>query len=95
MFVVSTFVHNYSLISCTPYSLKDLILFVNMNANHSDLGFSCCQGGLVSNHVVYSKVCYRSSTDEPLSSCDATIRRQEALEPTDGIKDLILFFSAI
>ena len=42
----------------------------------------------VSNHVAHSRVCYRSSTDEPLSSCGTTIRRQEAVESTDGLKDL-------
>lgn len=28
------------------------------------------------------------ATDEPLSSCGTTIRRQEAVESTDGLKDL-------
>ena len=36
----------------------------------------------VTSHVAYSRVCYSSNPDERLSSCGVTVKRQEAVKPT-------------
>ena len=62
------------------------ISFANLNDNHTELFVSPIvkvdSSPSITNHAVYSRVCYSSNPDECLSSCGVTVKRQEAVKPT-------------